>query len=363
MATRSSENMIHVSSGTILRIVFILALCYAIYLLRDIALVVILSVVVASAIEPGTKWLSRRGVPRLLSVILIYAMLALFLIGMVYFLFLPMLSETVSFLASLPSYLADLRVWNPLESNSFLNSQEGLGNLSQSFSLADIVSQLDDTINRFSKGFFSTVSAIFGGALSFVLVLVLSFYLSVEPNGVTKFLRIVIPSKHEAYIVDLWQRSQTKIGLWMQGQIILAIIVAVLVFLGLTLLRIENALLLAVVAGIFELIPLFGPILAAIPAVALALLSGGGVTPALLVVGLYVIVQQFENQLIYPLVVRKIVGVPPIVSILALIVGGKLAGFIGIVISVPIAAVIMEFFNDLEKDKMAKAERLKEALS
>jgi predicted PurR-regulated permease PerM len=124
----------------------------------------------------------------------------------------------------------------------------------------------------------------------------------------------------------------------------------------------DNALLLAIIAGVFEIIPLFGPILAAIPAVAIALLDGG-VTSALLVVGLYIIVQQFENQLIYPLVVRKIVGVPPIVSILALIVGGTLAGFIGLIISVPMAAVIMEFFNDLEKDKLSKAEKLKEALS
>lgn len=362
MSTRSPENLVHISSSTILRIVFILSLCYALYFLRDIVLVVILSVVVASSIEPGAKWLVRRGVPRLLSVILIYVMLAVFLLGIIYFLFLPMLSETVSFLSSLPSYLADLKVWNPLQSNSFLSSQDGLSNLSQNFSLADIVSQLDETIAKFSRGFFSTASAIFGGTLSFFLVLVLSFYLSVEKDGVTKFLKIVIPSKHEAYIVDLWQRSQSKIGLWMQGQIILAIIVAVLVFLGLTLLQVDNALLLAVIAGIFEIIPLFGPILAAIPAVAIAMLNGG-LTAALLVIGLYIIVQQFENQLIYPLVVRKIVGVPPIVSILALIAGGKLAGFIGLVVSVPIAAVIMEFFNDLERDKLVKAEKLKEALS
>ena len=103
----------------------------------------------------------------------------------------------------------------------------------------------------------------------------LSFYLSVESDGVTKFLRIVIPSKHENYIIGLWKRSQAKIGLWMQGQVVLAIIVAILVFLGLTLLRVPNALLLAVVAGLFEIIPLFGPVLAAIPAVIITLVSGG----------------------------------------------------------------------------------------
>ena len=124
--------------------------------------------------------------------------------------------------------------------------------------------------------------------------------------------------------------------------------------------RVENALLLAVIAGLFEIIPLFGPILAAIPAVTLSLVTGG-MTSALLVVGLYIIVHQFENQLIYPLVVRKIVGVPPLVSILALIIGYKLAGFVGLLISVPVATMLIEFLNDVEKNKIAEAERLQNA--
>jgi predicted PurR-regulated permease PerM len=125
-------------------------------------------------------------------------------------------------------------------------------------------------------------------------------------------------------------------------------------------LRVENALLLAVLAGIFEIIPLFGPILAAIPAVTLALVADG-MTSALLVVGFYIIIHQFENQLIYPLVVRKIVGVPPLISILALIIGYKLAGFVGLVVSVPLATMLMEFLNDVEKNKIAEAERLRVA--
>ncbi len=347
------QNTIQISSSTFIRGIVIALGFYILYLLRDVVLVVVLSIVVASAIEPGTKWLVRHNVPRLLSVIFMYLLLAIFIISVVYFLFLPILSETANFLSSLPSYLSDLRVWNPAQSSSGLFSSDGkLGALSQSFSLVDVVNQLDRLTDEVSRGFFSVVSSIFGGILSFVLVIVLSFYLSVESDGVTNFLRITIPSRYENYIIDLWERSQKKIGSWMQGQVVLAIIVAVLVFLGLTLLQVENALLLAVIAGVFEIIPLFGPILAAIPAIGIALVSGG-TGPAIMVLALYVIIQQFENQLIYPLVVRKIVGVPPIVSILALIVGGQLGGFVGLVISVPIAAALMEFLNDLEKDKKA----------
>jgi len=95
---------------------------------------------------------------------------------------------------------------------------------------------------------------------------------------------------------------------------------------------------------------LFGPILAAIPAVSIAFIDGG-TSLGFMVVGLYVIIQQFENHLIYPLVVKKVVGVPPLMVILALLVGAKLAGFLGIIIAVPLAAVLMEFVNDWEKNK------------
>ena len=136
----------------------------------------------------------------------------------------------------------------------------------------------------------------------------------------------------------------------MQGQLILGVIIGVLVYLGLTILGVKYALLLAVLAALFELIPLFGPILSAIPAVLIALTSGG-LTLALFVVGLYLIIQQFENHLIYPLVVTKVVGVPPLLVILALIIGAQLAGFLGVILAVPAATVVQELVKDIQKNR------------
>src|SRR3989344_3564269 len=357
MAVRSSEKVIQISSGTIVKAVLIVLAIAAFYYLRDILLVVVLAVIIASAVEPGTKWFLRRGVPRILSVLFMYSVAVMSLVLMFYFLFLPLLNQSATFLSTLPGYLGELQVWNPLQNSELFSSGSAVEGFSKNFSLGQIVEQINTTVSSLSNGFFSTASTVFGGILSFLLVIVLSFYLSVESDGVSNFLRIVTPAKNEKYVLGLWKRSQHKIGLWMQGQVVLAIIIAMLVFLGLTLMRIDNALLLAVLAGMFEIIPIFGPILAAIPAVTLALVSNG-MTSALLVVGLYIIIQQFENQLIYPLVVRKIVGVPPLVSILALIVGYKLAGFVGLLISVPLATMLIEFLNDVEKNKTAEAERL-----
>jgi predicted PurR-regulated permease PerM len=192
---------------------------------------------------------------------------------------------------------------------------------------------------------------------SFILIIVISFYLAVQDDGVANFLRIITPVKHERYIIDLWKRSQRKIGLWMQGQLVLGLIIGVLTYLGLSILGVQNALLLAVIAAMFELIPVFGPILAAVPAVAFGLIEGG-VALGLLVVGLYAIIQQFESQLIHPLVVKKIIGIPALIAILALIVGAQLAGFLGILLSVPLAAVMMEYLGDVEKRKVQQLKDL-----
>jgi len=194
---------------------------------------------------------------------------------------------------------------------------------------------------------FSAVANIFGGILSFILIVVFSFYFTVIRNGIDDFLSVITPHKYQKYILDLGDRSRNKIGLWMQGQLLLAVIVGVLVFLGLTILGVKHALLLAVVAAMFEIIPVFGPILAAVPAVALSFLDGG-LTLGLLVIALYVIVQQFESHLIHPLVVTRVVGVPPLLVILSIIVGAQLAGFLGILLSVPIAATIQELVKDVK---------------
>lgn len=136
----------------------------------------------------------------------------------------------------------------------------------------------------------------------------------------------------------------------MQGQLLLALIIGVLVYLGLTILGVKYALLLAILAAFAELVPVVGPVLAAIPAIAIAF-TDGGTSLGFMVVAFYIIIQQFENHLMYPLVVNKVVGVPPLLVILGLIIGAKLFGFLGILLSVPVAAALMEFVKDVEKNK------------
>lgn len=341
---------VNISSASIVKLLVIIIAFYLVFFLKDIVLIVLTAIVLASAIEPGTVWFVKRRIPRTLSVLFIYVATLILFVGSFYFLFIPLLNESASFLQGLPEYSSALQAGESSGGGGLF------GDFTEGFSLNAIVHEVNTALSNLSTGLVGIVEVIFGGVLSFILIIVLSFYLAVQEDGVGKFLRIIAPLKHEPYIISLWKRAKEKIGLWMQGQLLLAIIVAVLVYLGLTLIGVRHALLLAVVAGLFELIPLFGAFLAAAPAIAVAFMDSG-LTIALVVAGLYIIIQQFESQLIYPLVVKKVVGVPPIISIIALIVGAKLAGFLGIILSVPVATVLMELLNDYEKRKVGAQDK------
>lgn len=341
---------IEISAGTIAKTGILLLGFWLVYLLRDSVLAVIAAIVIASAIDPGVRWFEKRGVPRVAGVIAIY--LASFaLVGFILFFIVPtFLSETSNLVSNIPTYVSQINNAIPLLDESIL---EGY---------VPIIKQVADTISNASYvqklstgGATASVpidsARVFQGIVSFVLIVVLSFYFSVTRDGVTHFLRIITPIKNEEYVISLWTRTKNKIGAWMQGQIFLGALVGSIIFLLLSVLHVKHALPLGFLAGVLEIIPVFGPTLSAVPGVMFALLDGGaGLGFAVLLV--YVIVQQFENHIFYPLVVRKMVGIPPILVIISLVVGYELAGFLGILLSVPLSVLFVEIIDDIDKRKM-----------
>ncbi len=333
-----------ITTGTIFMVLLVGVMAALLFYLRDLALMVLTAVVIASAMEPAIHALARRGVPRILAVMTTYVGVAGVFFGVIFFFAPPVLSDAATFLANLPDTLTSLNI---------SDATHGLlpwGNVADILSSAEVLKSISTALAGSPGSAFTTLSAIFGGVTSFLLIFVFSFYFSVQETGVDDFLRVVTPIHDQAYVLHLWKRSQEKIGKWMQGQLILGVIVGVLLYLGLTILGVPHALLLAVIAGLFELIPVFGQILAAIPAIIIAF-GAGGVTEGLLTLGLYVLVQQFEAHLIYPVVVKKVVGVPPLMVILSLLVGFKLFGFLGVLLSVPLAGAIKEFVSDVDREK------------
>jgi len=342
---------ISITAGTVVKTVAILLGAWLLFTLRNIVLDVMAAVVIASAIEPGVKALMRKRIPRILAVISVYVVLFTVFFGLFYFFFPSVLEDFATFVTALPVYLDTFTRTGAFDTYASLLGVSAPSLISSDDIIASVRSALD--VRGVFGNAFSAVSHVFGGVFSFVLIIVFSFYFAFLETGVDDFLRVIVPKKHQSYFLDLWRRSQHKIGLWMQGQLILALIMGVLVYLGLTILGVKHALLLAVVAAIFEIIPVFGPTLAAVPAVMVGFVDGG-FTIGMLVIALYVIFQQFENHLIYPLVVTRVVGVPPLLIILSLIVGAQLAGFLGVLLSVPAAAIIQELARDIENGRLGR---------
>ncbi len=334
---------ISISAGTVLMAIGLLLLVWLLYILKDLVLIVLTAIVLASAVEPGVAWFMRYKLPRVASVGAVYVIILGVLFTVAYLFFPPLITELRDFAVTLPQYLDSV--------NATGLDTSGISSISSPLSTETITStlfQLQEVFTSTGEGAFRALSGIFGGVVSFVLIIVLSIYFAIQETGVDDFLRIVVPVKYQEYAVNLWKRSHAKIGLWMQGQILLSLLMGVMAYLWLTILGVPYSMVLAVVVALAELIPIFGPILSGTIAVAVAF-STGDTSTALLVAGGFLVLHQLENHLIYPLVVKKVVGVAPILVILALIAGLQLAGFLGVLLSVPIAAAIQEFVTDIQR--------------
>lgn len=328
---------INISSSTIFRTVIILLGFVFLYLISDILLLVFVAVIIASGINSPVSWLQRHKIPRILGVILIYLVLLSLVALIVTLVFPPLASQ----LRQLANYFPD-----------FLN-QIGL-DVQELFGRYQIEGNLQIFLDKFSNGLeqatsniFGTIINLFGGIFSAFIVLAISFYLAVQEKGVKRFLVSLTPIEHQNYTSDLIERIQSKIGGWFRGQLLLMFIIGALTYIGLFFLDVKYALTLALIAGLFELVPYVGPFIALVPAGILAFVQSPLL--ALLVIVLYVVIQQLENYVILPQVMKKAVGLNPIVIIIVMLIGAKLAGIMGIILSVPLAASITEFFKDLQK--------------
>ncbi|MEK7607354.1 MAG: AI-2E family transporter, partial [Patescibacteria group bacterium] len=198
---------IEITTGTIARGIFLIFLTYLLFVLKDIVLVIITAVVVASCIEPFTLWFWKKGIPRVVSVIVVYALLFGIFVGAFYMFVPPLLRDTSEFLSSAPQYLDSISLWNPLGETQIEqskttatdvaldieNSRTVVINDKGNLSIQGIISGLNEAITNVSAGFVHSASSVFGGAISLILIVVLSFYLAVQEDGVEKFLRIVVP--------------------------------------------------------------------------------------------------------------------------------------------------------------------------
>ncbi|MBI2636795.1 MAG: AI-2E family transporter [Parcubacteria group bacterium] len=325
---------IHISTLSILKVLAVFAALAFLYLVWDIVVLLFISLVFAASLGPSIDWLERKRVPRGAGILLIYAALV-FILSLVVVLIIPPITEQIDQLAAtFPFYY-----------ERFLNLFGNL-QLQSDFSQAfqSNLRSIGATLSSYTGSVVATLSGIFGGLTTLILVLVLTFYFSVRKDGLKHFIRSVTPASHQKYVENVFIRIQDKLGLWLRGQLLLSGIIFVVTWIGLMALGVKYALVLALIAGITEVIPFLGPIIGAIPAVLLAFLQSPVL--ALLVVVLYLVIQQLEGNVIVPKVMQRAVGLNPIIVIVVILLGAKLAGILGAILSIPVAVAVVTIAGD-----------------
>ncbi|MEK9183154.1 MAG: AI-2E family transporter [Patescibacteria group bacterium] len=334
------KTTISVSTSTLIKIAIVLLFFYFAYLIFDLLALVFIAMILASLIDPLADWFAKKRLWRGAAVFLIY-ILVFGILSLVFILLVPIIIEQVT---QLGVNFGDY--WEKI-----MSGFSAVKTLSIRFGLWE---NLQTTLPATLQGGVLTVqklvSSIFGvfdWIFSFVLVLVMAFYMVVEEDGFKKAIRSLAPPEYQNYLGHLWTRIKEMIGDWLRGTLALGLIVGAISYVGLLILGVQYALLLAVIAGIFEMIPYAGPIFSGLAAVLLAFLQTGDWPLPVFTAVFFIIIQQIENNVLVPKVMKKAVGLNPIVSILALLIGFRLLGVVGALLSIPVATVLSIILVDL----------------
>ncbi len=316
------NHKIDVSHKTIFFIAAFLALLWALFLIRDVIVLIFIAIIFMSALSPLVTRLEKLKIPRVLGIALLYIVIISVVSILVSFVVTPFAEQTTVLLTNIPNYLNTILPETGLIDKTVLQQEFG----------------------NFSKNALEVSLTIFSNFLAFISIAVLTFYMLLDREKLDKLITQFFIGR-EKRISNVIAKIEEKLGFWMRGQIALTLIIGTASYIGLTLLGIPYALPLAILAGILEVIPVIGPIISAIPAIMVAYL----ISPfmALWVALLYLIIQQLENHLIVPQVMKKAVGLNPLAVILAVAIGGKLLGIAGALLAIPITVVLQIIVEDL----------------
>jgi predicted PurR-regulated permease PerM len=326
---------LEISWHTLWRVIVFGVMMWALYLSREVLGVLFASIVISLGLDPVVSYLERKGIGRILGTLFVFVGVFIVLVISAYFVIPIFTVEASSFLKQF---------------HDFSSAIFGIGfpdNIVDAFTfgrerLFDYLLTVDVSVAEALTRFLTSTMLV-------IVTVLTTFYLSVEKNGTERLLRVILPDRYEAPVLSVFERFKTKIRRWMAAQLTLSVIIGIVVGIGLWLLGVRHVFVLGVLAAIFEIVPVIGPIIVGIIAFLVAVSDS-------FVLGVYAIiffflVQQLENHLLVPVVMGKSMKVHPVVVIMSLLAGGKIAGLLGIILAVPIAVIVQETFEYIAEKK------------
>lgn len=316
---------IDISVMSILKILAVLGAIYLLFLIREIILLLFIVAILVITFRPIVKnWSKKIGKP--LSILSLVLILATFLAGFIYIIIPPFVEQAKQLANSLPDLFAK---------SALIRSHIP--------EIEKIISTITQGLGGATGSFISFTASVFGGIVSFFMVIILTIYLLADDKIFTNF-QALIPKSKEDDVSVLIDKITIKIGDWLRGQLLLGLIMGVAVYVGLSLIGVKYALVLAIIAGVLEFIPVIGPIISG----GLATLVSFSISPltSIIVVAFCILLSQLENTLIVPKIMQKAVGLPPPIIIIAILIGGKLLGVLGALLALPISAILFVIIQE-----------------
>lgn len=317
---------IEISSRTIIFTVFFVLLLRFLWLIQDVIFSLFVAFIIMSALKPYVSFLEKNKLPRFLAAFLVYLLFLTFFFSIFFLVFPPLIVQSTLLFRVLPSILERIAP----NATSLLN-------------LDSIFQYLPNITNQF----FDIIKGIFSNAVFFITTLFFSFYFLLEENVIRKIVSRFFSEEKAKTAITVFDKAEKRLNAWFWGEITLMTIVGLMTFVGLNLIGIRYALALSVLAGLLEAVPNLGPTISSIPAI----LLGFAISPIMgfAALALYFIIQQLENNLIVPVVMKRAVGLNPIITLFALLVGGKIGGVLGVLLAIPITVfletVLIEIIN------------------
>ncbi len=311
---------------------------YFLFQFRILAMLVFIGIVSSISMAPVVDWLHRHRLPRAFSVILIYLGLLTFFIGLIFLV--------------IPQTIHQLILLMPKFENLYSVSRTALQNSAYPF-IRQWVSSLPSSLNSVIvpnspvaagtalssiSWTFNTVLSILSGLFTLIVILLLGFYWTLEGDRVEYAFLLLLPAGKRESTRTLIQEIKNRMGGFVRGQGLLALAIGGMALVTYSIIGLPSVLSLAFLAGTFELIPVFGPALGAIPAVLVAFATNP--SKVLWVILATILIQELENQILAPRIMQKTVGVNPMVTILSIIAFGSMFGFPGVLMAIPLAAVV-----------------------
>jgi len=313
------------------------------FLVRDVLLIVYVSGLLAIGFSPIVRLIERQKVlpigtrrfPRWLAILVLYIVILGALTGIGFMVVPPLVHQGRQLWTALPE------MFN--RGQDFL-IQKGL--LKEHLTWTEAVAHAPAAGSGDAVGtVFGAIAGVVGGLFGLLTILILTFYILIEADSLLEGMVRLFPKGNRGRVAAASRHITVKVSAWLGGQLMLGGIIGGSSAIGLWLLGVPFFYVLAVISGIGELIPVVGPVLAAIPAIAVA--STVSIKTVLFVVLFFIIQQQFENHVLVPKVMQRQVGVSPVTVIVALLIGGKLLGIIGAILAVPTAAILQVVFTEI----------------